>query len=60
MNNNQHDALFILRLLSYHTSTSFGVSAAHHQEVNGTCYTVQLTVSGPGWNGTHSHSSHAH
>jgi hypothetical protein len=35
-----------------------GVSAAHHQEVeciyvaNGTCYTSELTVSGPGWNGT--------
>jgi hypothetical protein len=34
-----------------------GVSAAHHQEAeciyvaNGACYTSELTVSGPGWNG---------
>jgi hypothetical protein len=33
-----------------------GVSAAHHQEVEciyvaiGTCYSFELTVSGPGWN----------
>jgi hypothetical protein len=53
MNNNQHNALFIFSLLSYHTLHVLGVSAAHHQEVeciyvaNGTCYTVQLTVSRP-------------
>jgi hypothetical protein len=45
MNKNQHDALFIFSLLTYHTSNVSGASAAHHQEVkciyvaNGTCYT---------------------
>jgi hypothetical protein len=47
MNNNQHGELYVS-----------GISAAHHPEVeriyvaDGTCYTAELTVSGPGWNGT--------
>jgi hypothetical protein len=41
-------------LLSYHTSTCFRLLAAHYQEIeciylaNGTCYTSELTVIGPG------------
>jgi hypothetical protein len=60
MKHNQHDALFILSLLSCHTSTSFGRISSPSSEgrciyvATGTCYTVQLTVSRPGWNGTHS------
>jgi hypothetical protein len=54
MNNNEHEALFIFSLLSYHTSTCFGVSAFNHQEVecihvaNGAGHISELTVSGPG------------
>jgi hypothetical protein len=33
MNGNQRDALFTFGILSYHTSTCFGLSAAHNQEV---------------------------
>jgi hypothetical protein len=57
MNNNQHDALFIFSLLSYHTSTCFGLiispsSGARMYSyiqyvANGTCYTSELTVSRP-------------
>jgi hypothetical protein len=54
MYNNLLDALFISSLLSYYTSTCFGLISSHHQVVecvcmaNGTCYTSELTVSGPG------------
>jgi hypothetical protein len=63
MNNNQHYALFIFSLLSYHTSTCFGhinsPSSGGKMYIlyvaNGTCYTVNLTVSGLGWNVTPFH-----
>jgi hypothetical protein len=54
MYNDELDALFILSLLNYHTCTCFGRIIAHHQEAeciyvaNGTCYTSELTVGGPG------------
>jgi hypothetical protein len=52
MNNNGLGTLFIFNLLSYHSSTRFGLSAAHHEVeciyvANGTCYTTQLNVSRP-------------
>jgi hypothetical protein len=49
----EHITLVVFSLLSFHTSTCFGRSAAHHQEVecicvaNGTYYAYELTVSGP-------------
>jgi hypothetical protein len=58
INNNKLDALLssvYWVITPLHVS---GVSAAHHQEVefiyvaNGTCCISELTVSGPGWNGT--------
>jgi hypothetical protein len=52
MNNNQHDALFIFSLLSYHTSTCLGRISSPSSR--GRMYTVyvahdtsELTVSGP-------------
>jgi hypothetical protein len=49
MNNNQHDALFIFSLLSYHTSTCFGRISSPSSGVEyiyvtiGACYTSELT-----------------
>jgi hypothetical protein len=57
---NQLDALFILSLLDYHTSTCFGRinSPSSGEEciyvANCTCFTSKLAVSEPGWNGTSS------
>jgi hypothetical protein len=55
MNNNQHDALFIFSLLSYHISTCFGRISSpssggrmYIYVTNGTCYTSELTAIGPG------------
>jgi hypothetical protein len=55
MYNNQLDALFIISLLNYHTSTCFGRinspssgGKMYIYVTNDTCYTSELTVSGPG------------
>jgi hypothetical protein len=56
MNNNQLDAPFIFSLLVITPLHVSGTSAAHHQEVeciyvaNGTCYTAEWNVRGPGRN----------
>jgi hypothetical protein len=54
MYNNQLDALFILGLLNYHTSTSMGIisspSSGGRMYICGRwylCYTSELTLSGP-------------